>query len=130
MRNLWALRKFVYRVRSEVISAQSKACIRACRSQFALSLSSGISAIRMRIKSLIVQKYSGAWRARQLVLPASQAGVMTDDSRSPACILDIRPVRVIEELDRGRIGFGGLSRSILLPCATGVINVCLIAFLI
>jgi len=34
----------------------------------------------------------------------SQAGVMTDDSHSSARILDVRPVRVREELDRGRIG--------------------------
>src|ERR1700754_60849 len=33
----------------------------------------------------------------------SQAGVMTDDSHSAARILDVRPVRVREELDRGRV---------------------------
>jgi aspartate kinase len=33
----------------------------------------------------------------------SQAGVMTDDSHSSARILDVRPIRVREELDRGRI---------------------------
>src|SRR5689334_12348914 len=32
----------------------------------------------------------------------SQAGVMTDDSHSSARILDVRPIRVLEELDRGR----------------------------
>ncbi|MGL3209212.1 amino acid kinase family protein [Bradyrhizobium sp. BR 1433] len=40
----------------------------------------------------------------------SQAGVMTDGSHSSARILDVRPIRVREELDRGRIVvFGGLS---------------------
>jgi aspartate kinase len=42
----------------------------------------------------------------------SQAGVMTDGSHSSARILDVRPVRVREELDRGRIvvlaGFQGV----------------------
>jgi aspartate kinase len=33
----------------------------------------------------------------------SQAGVMTDESHSSARILDVRPIRVREELDRGRI---------------------------
>lgn len=43
----------------------------------------------------------------------SQAGVMTDQSHSAARILDVRPVRVREELDRGRIvvlaGFQGVN---------------------
>src|SRR5690242_17710925 len=43
----------------------------------------------------------------------SQAGVMTDASHSAALILDVRPVRVREELDRGRIvvlaGFQGVN---------------------
>ena len=43
----------------------------------------------------------------------SQAGVMTDESHSSARILDVRPNRVREELDRGRIvvlaGFQGVS---------------------
>ncbi len=43
----------------------------------------------------------------------SQAGVLTDNSHSSARILDVRPVRVREELDRGRIvvlaGFQGVS---------------------
>lgn len=43
----------------------------------------------------------------------SQAGVMTDDSHSSARILDVRPVRVREELDRRRIvvlaGFQGVN---------------------
>src|SRR2546421_9707876 len=43
----------------------------------------------------------------------SQAGVMTDDSHSSARILEVRPVRVREELDRGRIvvlaGFQGVN---------------------
>src|SRR5207245_8413870 len=33
----------------------------------------------------------------------SQAGVMTDDSHSSARILDVRPIRVREELDRRRV---------------------------
>jgi hypothetical protein len=33
----------------------------------------------------------------------SQAGVLTDESHSSARILDVRPIRVREELDRGRI---------------------------
>src|SRR4029077_13211128 len=36
-------------------------------------------------------------------LTGSQAGVMTDESHSSARILDVRPIRVREELDRGRI---------------------------
>ena len=43
----------------------------------------------------------------------SQAGVMTDESHSAARILEVRPVRVREELDRGRVvvlaGFQGVS---------------------
>ena len=43
----------------------------------------------------------------------SQAGVMTDQSHSSARILDVRPLRVLEELDRGRIvvlaGFQGVN---------------------
>src|SRR5438128_11420402 len=43
----------------------------------------------------------------------SQAGVMTDESHSSARILDVRPVRVHEELDRGRVvvlaGFQGVN---------------------
>jgi aspartate kinase len=43
----------------------------------------------------------------------SQAGVMTDESHSSARILDVRPNRVREELDRGRIvvlaGFQGVN---------------------
>lgn len=43
----------------------------------------------------------------------SQAGVMTDDSHSSARILNVRPIRVREELDRGRIvvlaGFQGVN---------------------
>ncbi len=43
----------------------------------------------------------------------SQAGVMTDDSHSSARIVDVRPVRVREELDRGKIvvlaGFQGVN---------------------
>ncbi|PDT79009.1 aspartate kinase [Bradyrhizobium sp. C9] len=43
----------------------------------------------------------------------SQAGVMTDGSHSSARILDVRPIRVREELDRGRIvvlaGFQGVN---------------------
>lgn len=43
----------------------------------------------------------------------SQAGVMTDDSHSAARILEVRPVRVREELDRGRVvvlaGFQGVN---------------------
>lgn len=45
----------------------------------------------------------------------SQAGVMTDDSHSQARIVDVRPVRVREELERGRVvvlaGFQGVSPS-------------------
>src|ERR1700704_4135679 len=43
----------------------------------------------------------------------SQAGVMTDGSHSSARILDVRPIRVREELDRGHIvvlaGFQGVN---------------------
>ncbi|WFU15752.1 aspartate kinase [Bradyrhizobium sp. CB3481] len=43
----------------------------------------------------------------------SQAGVMTDDSHSAARIVDVRPIRVREELDRGRVvvlaGFQGVN---------------------
>jgi aspartate kinase len=43
----------------------------------------------------------------------SQAGVMTDDSHSSAKIVDVRPIRVREELDRNRIvvlaGFQGVN---------------------
>src|SRR5881227_1769911 len=43
----------------------------------------------------------------------SQAGVMTDEFHSYARILDVRPIRVREELDRGRIvvlaGFQGVN---------------------
>lgn len=43
----------------------------------------------------------------------SQAGVITDDSHSSARILDVRPIRVREELDRGRVvvlaGFQGVN---------------------
>src|SRR5690242_19726443 len=43
----------------------------------------------------------------------SQAGVMTDSSHAAARILDVRPIRVREELERGRIvvlaGFQGVS---------------------
>jgi aspartate kinase len=43
----------------------------------------------------------------------SQAGVMTDETHSSARIVDVRPVRVREELDRGRIvvlaGFQGVN---------------------
>jgi aspartate kinase len=43
----------------------------------------------------------------------SQAGVMTDGSHSAARILDVRPMRVREELDRGRVvvlaGFQGVN---------------------
>jgi aspartate kinase len=43
----------------------------------------------------------------------SQAGVMTDDSHCAARILDVRPIRVREELDRGRVvvlaGFQGVN---------------------
>ena len=43
----------------------------------------------------------------------SQAGVMTDDSHSQARIVDVRPVRVREELERGRVvvlaGFQGVN---------------------
>jgi len=43
----------------------------------------------------------------------SQAGVMTDGSHSSARIIDVRPIRVREELDRGRIvvlaGFQGVN---------------------
>src|SRR3954465_4373867 len=43
----------------------------------------------------------------------SQAGVMTDDSHSSARILDVRPIRVREELDSGRVvvlaGFQGVN---------------------
>jgi aspartate kinase len=43
----------------------------------------------------------------------SQAGVMTDDSHSAARILEVRPIRVREELDRGRVvvlaGFQGVN---------------------
>jgi aspartate kinase len=46
-------------------------------------------------------------------LTGSQAGVMTDESHSSARILDVRPIRVREELDRGRIvvlaGFQGVN---------------------
>lgn len=43
----------------------------------------------------------------------SQAGVLTDDSHSAARIVDVRPIRVREELERGRIvvlaGFQGVN---------------------
>jgi aspartate kinase len=43
----------------------------------------------------------------------SQAGVLTDQSHSSARIIDVRPIRVREELDRGRIvvlaGFQGVN---------------------
>ncbi len=43
----------------------------------------------------------------------SQAGVMTDESHSSARIIDVRPIRVSEELDRGRVvvlaGFQGVN---------------------
>ncbi len=43
----------------------------------------------------------------------SQAGVMTDDSHSAARIVDVRPIRVREELERGRLvvlaGFQGVN---------------------
>src|SRR3954463_13592712 len=43
----------------------------------------------------------------------SQAGVMTDGSHSSARILEVRPIRVLEELDRGRVvvlaGFQGVN---------------------
>ena len=43
----------------------------------------------------------------------SQAGVLTDDSHSSARILDVRPIRVREELERGRVvvlaGFQGVN---------------------
>lgn len=45
----------------------------------------------------------------------SQAGVLTDDSHSAARIVDVRPIRVREELERGRIvvlaGFQGVNPS-------------------
>ena len=45
----------------------------------------------------------------------SQAGVLTDDSHSQARIIDVRPTRVREELDRGRVvvlaGFQGVSHT-------------------
>ncbi len=45
----------------------------------------------------------------------SQAGVMTDDSHSAARIVDVRPIRVKEELERGRVvvlaGFQGVNPS-------------------
>ena len=43
----------------------------------------------------------------------SQAGVITDGSHSAARIVDVRPIRVLEELDRGRVvvlaGFQGVN---------------------
>src|SRR3954463_15353328 len=43
----------------------------------------------------------------------SQAGVITDGSHSSARIVDVRPIRVLEELDRGRVvvlaGFQGVN---------------------
>lgn len=43
----------------------------------------------------------------------SQAGVMTDDSHSQARIVDVKPIRVREELDKGRLvvlaGFQGVN---------------------
>ena len=43
----------------------------------------------------------------------SQAGVLTDDSHSSARIVDVRPIRVREELERGRVvvlaGFQGVN---------------------
>src|SRR3954463_11503689 len=48
-----------------------------------------------------------------ITFAGSQAGVMTDNSHSSARILEVRPVRVREELDRGRIvvlaGFQGVN---------------------
>jgi aspartate kinase len=45
----------------------------------------------------------------------SQAGIITDESHTRARILEIRPVRVREELNRGRVvivaGFQGVSRA-------------------
>jgi aspartate kinase len=45
----------------------------------------------------------------------SQAGIITDESHTRARILEIRPMRVREELDRGRVvivaGFQGVSRT-------------------
>ena len=49
---------------------------------------------------------------RAISFTGSQAGVMTDGSHSSARIVDVRPVRLQEELDRGRVivlaGFQGV----------------------
>src|SRR3974377_564539 len=48
-----------------------------------------------------------------ILFTGSQAGVMTDESHSSARILEVRPIRVLEELGRGRIvvlaGFQGVN---------------------
>ena len=53
----------------------------------------------------------------------SQAGVMTDESHSSARILDVRPVRVREELDRGRIVVLAGFQGVIVLCLAGLVGV-------
>ena len=56
-----------------------------------------------RISMSLVSMALSDFGVSAISFTGSQAGVMTDESHSSARILDVRPIRVREELDRGRI---------------------------
>ncbi|HUN95871.1 MAG TPA: aspartate kinase [Bradyrhizobium sp.] len=66
-----------------------------------------------RISMSLVSMALSDYGVPAISFTGSQAGVMTDESHSSARILDVRPIRVREELDRGRIvvlaGFQGVN---------------------
>jgi aspartate kinase len=66
-----------------------------------------------RISMSLVSMALSDYGVPAISFTGSQAGVMTDQSHFSARILDVRPIRVREELDRGRIvvlaGFQGVN---------------------
>lgn len=66
--------------------------------------------ISMALLSMAIHEAGGD----SISFTGSQSGIITDTSHQGARILEVRPIRVVEELDRGRIvivaGYQGVSR--------------------
>jgi aspartate kinase len=102
-----------------IVSAMGKATDELVRMAYQVSLQPSRRELDMllttgeRISMSLVSMALSDFGVPAISFTGSQAGVMTDDSHSSARILDVRPIRVREELDRGRIvvlaGFQGVN---------------------
>jgi len=112
------LRNRGYRVVA-IVSAMGKATDQLVRMAYQVSAQPNRRELDMllttgeRISMSLVSMALSDLGVPAISFTGSQAGVLTDESHSSARILEVRPTRVLEELDRGRVvvlaGFQGVN---------------------